>query len=464
MTFRALACDYDGTLAAHDRLGADVIAALEQARARGIKLILVTGRTFFEIARVCERLDLFDVVVAENGGVLYMPGAAEIRDHGPAPPARLLGALDERAVAVNAGRVILATTRDREDAVRDALATTGVQMDLVMNRAALMLVPVGISKGSGVRHAMHALKLSPHDVLAIGDAENDLDLFEVCGWTACPGDAVPEVKARVDWVLGGPNGAGVAAAITASKSVLPMAASRRHELVIGWTTDTGAAMSVPDRGINVLIHGDHLSGKSWLAGLFVERLLDRRLSVCVIDPEGDYEVLADLPGVAWTQVRERRDCDAALERFEREPAAAVILELSGVSQSDKERLVARTMDGLRRHRRLRGRPHWVVVDEAHYFAAAVSPGDRWPGLDDKGVCLVTYKSSLLPPATREAIDLFLLARTTVADELAALTRCRAAIDPAAVLPELPRREFVAVEVGPDGPPSARTFVAAPRLT
>jgi hydroxymethylpyrimidine pyrophosphatase-like HAD family hydrolase len=36
------------------------------SRSTGLRLILVTGRTFFEPIRVCERLDLFDAVVAEN--------------------------------------------------------------------------------------------------------------------------------------------------------------------------------------------------------------------------------------------------------------------------------------------------------------------------------------------------------------------------------------------------------------
>jgi hydroxymethylpyrimidine pyrophosphatase-like HAD family hydrolase len=465
MRFRALACDYDGTLACHDRLGADVIAALERARKRGIKLILVTGRTFFELARVCERLDLFHVVVAENGGVLYMPGAAEIRDQGPPPPPRLLAALDQRGVACNAGRVVLGTTRDNEGAVLEALTSTGVRMHLVHNRAALMLLPLGISKGSGVRQAIHALGLSPHDVLALGDAENDLALFEACGWAACPENAVPELKERADWVLVGRNGSGIAPVLADSLQGGPLLAGdpARHRLVVGWTTNTAAPMSIPERGINVLIHGDHLSGKSWLAGLIVERLIDRRLSVCVIDPEGDYQILADLPGVRWTQVLERRHCDEALAWFERQPAAVAVLDFSVLGQSDKERLVERSLDMLRRHRRRAGRPHWIVVDEAHYFFGR--PGaDRSALLEERGVCLVTYKASLLPPWTCETVDMFLLARTSVADELGALAPWLPDVDAAAILPDLPSGEFLAVAARPAQGSGALTFVAAPRLT
>jgi hydroxymethylpyrimidine pyrophosphatase-like HAD family hydrolase len=38
LTFRAVACDYDGTLASHDHLAPGVVDALEQARAAGLQL------------------------------------------------------------------------------------------------------------------------------------------------------------------------------------------------------------------------------------------------------------------------------------------------------------------------------------------------------------------------------------------------------------------------------------------
>jgi haloacid dehalogenase-like hydrolase len=104
---RALTCDYDGTLATEDRLAPATVAALEQARAAGLHLILLTGRTFFELTRVCERLDLFDAVVAENGAVLYFPRPETLRDLAPAPPPRLLAELDRRRIVCRLGRVVV---------------------------------------------------------------------------------------------------------------------------------------------------------------------------------------------------------------------------------------------------------------------------------------------------------------------------------------------------------------------
>ena len=274
MIFKALACDFDGTLASEDRIGDAAHAALRQAREAALRLILVTGRTFFELTRVCECLDLFDAVIAENGAVLYFPGDAMIRDQGPAPPSRLLAELDRRAISYQLGRVIVGTARADEAAVREALAAAGVTRDLVYNRTALMLVPAGISKGTGVERVLRSLGLSFQDVLALGDAENDLALFDACGWGACPANAVPALRERAHWVFPGDNGAGVAAAITGPiiHGLLSGRHSPRHRIAVGWVVETSELVTIPARDVNVLIHGDPLSGKSWLAGALTERL------------------------------------------------------------------------------------------------------------------------------------------------------------------------------------------------
>ena len=243
MFFKALACDYDGTLAFEDRIPPVVHLALERARTAGLRLILVTGRTFFELTRVCDCLELFDAVVAENGAVLYYPGSAMIRDQGPPVPDRLLAELDRRGIYYQVGRVIVGTGRGDEGVLKEALAAAGVTRDLIYNRAALMLLPAGVSKGSGVQQALRVLGLSPHDVLALGDAENDLPLFDACGFSGCPADSLPAVLERVDWVFPGVHGAGIAAAIT--EQILPdrltVPHSLRHRISIGWVAATSRA-------------------------------------------------------------------------------------------------------------------------------------------------------------------------------------------------------------------------------
>ena len=111
-----------------------------------------------------------------------------------------------------------------------------------------MLLPAGVSKGSGVQQALRVLGLSPHDVLALGDAENDMPLFDACGFSGCPGDSLPAVLERVDWVFPGVHGAGIAAAIT--EQILPDRLAVRHSLGIaspsdGWRRRPGRSRSRP---------------------------------------------------------------------------------------------------------------------------------------------------------------------------------------------------------------------------
>jgi hydroxymethylpyrimidine pyrophosphatase-like HAD family hydrolase len=471
MFFKALAFDFDGTLASADRIGPGVREALERARQAGVRLILVTGRTFFELSRVCDCLELFEAVVAENGAVLYYPGSAMIRDQGPPPPNRLLAELDRRGIYYQVGRVIVGAARTDEGAIREALGTVGVNRDTVYNRAALMLLPAGVSKGTGVQNALRFLGLSFHDVLAFGDAENDLPFFEVCGWRACPADGMPLLKERADWIFPGENGEAVAAAVVGPvlQGLLPVQSSARHRIPLGWSAETSEPVAIPARGVNVLVHGDPLSGKSWLAGALVERLVAARYAVCVIDPEGDYQVLSRLAAVTWAAIHSEQDMVRLLTRLERNLGASVVADLSALPHARKVNVIEAGLRAIGDLRRRLGRPHWVLLDEAHYSLHREGVAEETLGIEERGFCLVTYLPSWLRERVVKAMDVYLLSRVTTPDELAFLSASLPGIAahgdwPAAMLPQLPRGKFVVVQPDRSGVPMALTFVASARET
>lgn len=425
LIFRALACDYDGTLATHDQIGPAALEALERARDAGLKLILVTGRTFFELLRVCERLELFDVVVAENGGVVYEPRSGALQDQAPPPPPHLLSELDRRGLGYQRGRVIVGLARQDEAAAPEALAAADVSRDRVYNRAKLMLVPEGISKGTGVRKVIRDLGLSFHDVLALGDAENDLEFFAACGWTACPGDAMALLRERADWVFPGENGASVAGAITGPilSGRLPVHLSPRHRVALGWEMGSAASITIPARGVNILVQGDPLSGKSSLVGAIVERLVAEHYAVCVLDPEGDYRVLGALSGVVCEEVDGVDAMARAVAHFDANPAACVVADLSTLRHPDKVRVIGEGLAMLDKVRRRHGLPHWIVVDEAHYVLHGQGVHAEVLSPDMKGLCLASYRSSWIRPSLTALPDVYVLARTTDPDELGFLRGC-----------------------------------------
>jgi hydroxymethylpyrimidine pyrophosphatase-like HAD family hydrolase len=67
------------------------------------------------------------------------------------------------------------------------------------------------SKGRGLKLAMDHLGLSPEELIALGDEENDLPLFETAGFSAAPANAKAQVLAAADFQIGSNAGEGAAA-------------------------------------------------------------------------------------------------------------------------------------------------------------------------------------------------------------------------------------------------------------
>ncbi|MBW2507924.1 MAG: HAD family phosphatase, partial [Deltaproteobacteria bacterium] len=175
-SYHAIAIDYDGTLTEEDQPRLDVLAALAEVRAAGVKVILVTGRVFSELAQVFPGVDdCFDFIVAENGAVLRFAGVSRAVT---APvPFELDEPLVSQGIAFKRGQVLLACDGEHEVAVLKELRRIGSDCQLIRNREALMVLPAGVSKASGVSQALRELGLSYHSAVAIGDAENDLALL-----------------------------------------------------------------------------------------------------------------------------------------------------------------------------------------------------------------------------------------------------------------------------------------------
>lgn len=210
MRYHLLACDYDGTLATHGRVEASTLAALERLRGSGRSLVLVTGRQLSDLQRVLPRLDLFDRIVAENGALLYRPSDHTELTLAQPPPPSLIQELGRRGVSPLAvGRVILATVESHEATVLQAIRELGLELQLSFNKGAVMVLPPGVNKASGLEAALEELRLSARDTVGIGDAENDQAFLALCGCSAAVANALPTLKEQVDHVTVGDHGAGV---------------------------------------------------------------------------------------------------------------------------------------------------------------------------------------------------------------------------------------------------------------
>ena len=240
MYFVALATDYDGTLAEDGRVSSSTIEALRSLRQSGRKLILVTGRELPDLQRVFPEIELFDLVVAENGALLYEPETKTEIALGAAPPTAFLDWLKQHRVSpLSIGRSIVATWEPNEKFVLQAIHELGLELQIIFNKGAVMVLPSGVNKASGLAAVLERLQLSPLNVVGIGDAENDHAFLRTCGCAVAVANALPMVKEDADIVTSGARGAGVAELIRqliANDLAETVAATTRHRVPLAKAT------------------------------------------------------------------------------------------------------------------------------------------------------------------------------------------------------------------------------------
>jgi hypothetical protein len=401
--YRALAVDYDGTLTETDAPDPEVLAAIHRARGAGRRVVLVTGRIFRSLLDSFPDAErAFDAIVAENGGVIWLPGTGARVVAQPVGP-DLASALEARGVPVERGEVLLATHAIHDQTVLQEIARLGLEVQLVRNRGALMVLPPGVSKGTGLLEALADLGISRHSTVAVGDAENDHSLVETCELGVAVANAVPALQDHADVVLGRRAGSGViellhGPLLRGDIRVQP----KRWQVRLGATAD-GAAVTIPGSQVNLLVTGGTQSGKSHLAGLVAERLLTMGYGVCLIDPEGDHiglEALRRLVVVGGAEPPPSPDHLARLLRL-----GSVVVDLSLRSEAERVSDCRRTLEALAEHRERHGTPHWIILDEAHLVPDLARLLALGRGSSAAGVCAITWRPDQVGVETLAAMDL-----------------------------------------------------------
>lgn len=210
MNFHVLATDYDGTIATHGVVDSDTLAALDRVRETGHHLILVTGRELDELLDIFPGVDRFEWVVAENGALLYSPESKREILLADPPPLEFAVLLRERGVApLSVGRSIVATFEPHEVTVLETIKEMGLELQVIFNKGAVMVLPTGVNKATGLRAALQELGLREEQVVGFGDAENDHAFLDICGCSVAVANALPALKRHVHIVTERTHGAGV---------------------------------------------------------------------------------------------------------------------------------------------------------------------------------------------------------------------------------------------------------------
>ncbi|TGT61421.1 HAD-IIB family hydrolase [Mesorhizobium sp. M00.F.Ca.ET.170.01.1.1] len=363
MYFMALATDYDGTLAHDGLVTASTVSALEKLKKSGRKLILVTGRELPDLKEVFPEIGLFDKVVAENGALIYTPASEEERTICPSPSTDLVDRLKKRGVKpLSVGRSIVATWEPHQATVLDVIKNLGLELEIIFNKGAVMILPSGINKATGLAAALQDLRLSPHNVVGVGDAENDHAFLRASGCSVAVANALPAVKDTADLVTKGTRGKGVEELIRKLVKLDHLIARKRlRGILLGTARGKKIHLSPVE---TVLIAGSSGIGKSTLATALTERLMEQGLQFCIFDPEGDYDGLQG--AVPLGDGSSAPSKDQLLELIEK-PDTNVVVKGLALKVDERPDFFAELLPGLGSARYRTARPHWLIIDEAHHL-------------------------------------------------------------------------------------------------
>ena len=384
------------------------------------------------------------------------------------PPQVFLDELRRRGIEFKTGQCIVEA--DAATAPRILAVIRELELPLVMlfNRSRLMVLPQAISKGTGLREALNTLRLSVHNAIAIGDAENDHDLLAECEIAVAVSWGSAALQKEADEIVQGDGPRAVAAYIrqVAKETRLPLDRIGRHRITVG-TAEDGRPLAIAVHGRNILVVGEPQSGKSWVTGLACEQMILQGYCVCVIDPEGDYGGLEALPGVLVMggdgPPPDIPDVARALRHFD----LSVVIDLSRVPYEEKVSYLKALLPMLASLRQNTGLPHRIVVDEAHYFLHEPNV-KQLLDLELGAYTLVTYRPSDLHRDLRKGIEVVVAKRLTHPQEVQTLLTMvkNRNVEPewTTLLGTLPTNEAALLPGAEEAEGKLRRFTLLPRLT
>ena len=324
------------------------------------------------------------------------------------------GALRERDVSPLAvGRVIVATWKPHETTVLEVIRDLGLELHVTFNKDAVMVLPAGLSKATGLAEALRELGLSAHNVVGVGDAENDHAFLRLCECRIAVANAVPMLKDGADLVTRRDEGAGVRELIerllaSDLRDLEPRLG--RHAILLG---------SRADRTEVLLRAPRHKCSTRWLVG---ERQIDAGREPFSNASRRASTSFASSIQKATIPSSRVRSCSAILSASRvspkcltcsAQPGQNVVVNLLGIGLERRPAFFHALLPQLQEFRAATGRPHWIVVDEAHHLlpaswhaAALTLPRE----LD--GILFITVHPELMATPALSAIDLMIAVGTT----------------------------------------------------
>lgn len=404
MRYFALASDYDGTLAEESTVHPDTLTMLRRLRDAGRRLILVTGRLLPDLKAVFPEFEVFEQIVAENGAVLYNTRSKAETVLCEAPPEEFAATLAEKGVGpLEIGRVMVATVDGHKQTVLQTIEELGLELQIIFNKGAAMVLPSGVNKATGLNAALRQLGLSVHNTIAVGDAENDHAFLRVCERSVAVANALPALKSKADLVTNGASSAGVAELIARLlEDDLESVPARNNRDTILLGEASSGPVRMPAYGTSLLIPpGRDADTDSLIAGL-MDRLSAAGYQFLAIDPSGKRQAPE---GAVTLGDKKRAPTPDEVVKALSSAGQSVIVNLLGVPMLKRPAFFENVLPRVREMRLRTGRPHWVIIDGAYHLIPVMQRAiEDGPVKGPAGALLITMDPGEIPSGILCSID------------------------------------------------------------
>lgn len=218
---KAFAVDIDGTLTENGNgvVHLPAVSKLRFLERSGYKVVFVTGRSSVEAYILSVFCGTTNVAVGENGGVVItgpdkftiladkekcIKGYNFLRERIPD--------VKVKPVFPRVSEVVLTRTFDLRIG-KSVLEESGLGLYLSDSKYAYHINQIGVDKATGLKHLLNVLDIDASEVVAIGDSETDIPMFDLCGFSIALAHSESDVKNSANHVVDGISGKGLSEAI-----------------------------------------------------------------------------------------------------------------------------------------------------------------------------------------------------------------------------------------------------------
>lgn len=210
MRIKTIVFDFDGTLTPAIHEDKNLVSKLIEIKKKTV-LGLATGRSMESLRKkLGDKIDLFDFIIAENGAIITLEKTGLYEVFKPSYWEEVIKRFREEGLGYDIGEVKIGIhEEDLKIACRIAGEFQGGVRIVRVMPSYFNAIPPAVNKADALLKVLDVLKVEPREVAFIGDSENDVEIAEVCGFSAAVANASDKLKSIAKYVCRRDNGEGV---------------------------------------------------------------------------------------------------------------------------------------------------------------------------------------------------------------------------------------------------------------